>query len=696
MRTAYCLRLFLLFILASTSFSMDAQQFCGMQNLGHAANCSCGLYAIEEDQFSFVSPPSNFQFGGERTVIVNVNYSGFPANAEAAFDYAVDVWASVLSSNVPIVIDANWTSIGGGVLGFAGATTYRRNFTGAPMSGTWYPIALANKLHGSDLEPSQTDVECTFSSDFSWYFGTDGNCPGGQYDFVTVVLHELCHGLGCIGSADVNGALGSIGFSGDAVIYDEFTEDNAGTDLTSMPNNSATLGTALTSNNVYWNGALGLDGNSGVRPRLYAPGSWDGGSSYSHLNDATYPAGNVNSLMTPFLGSAEAIHDPGPIMAGMFEDMGWTFNSCEISNVTIGTQTSCNPATNQYTQEVIVTYDDPPADGSLTVNGFVFTITSSPQTCVLTLASNGLTLDCNVSFTEASACLFSIDDAWLAPTACCDNLRLVSVNSASDQIQIKNFGTCPVLTGTFQLCNDGACATISTMTLISGNIFLSANATLTVQWNAFAGANSSGNLSLHEPGALLGDATKILDFMQWGMTGQGEESTADGAGKWVAGTFITDLPPFNFTGSGINYGVAFWDGVTPPCSIQSLTTGTQSPCNEPDNTYTQQVIVNFISPPASGQLSVHGQLFSVASSPQTVTLTGLDSDGLPMNITAFFLLCECPGDFNGDNQTDILDFLLFLADYGCTSSCVADLTGDDFTDIGDFLILSSLFATQCP
>lgn len=28
------------------------------------------------------------------------------------------------------------------------------------------------------------------------YFGTDGNTPANQYDFVTVFMHELTHGLG--------------------------------------------------------------------------------------------------------------------------------------------------------------------------------------------------------------------------------------------------------------------------------------------------------------------------------------------------------------------------------------------------------------------------------------------------------------------------------------------------------------------
>ena len=43
------------------------------------------------------------------------------------------------------------------------------------------------------------DIVANFNSSFEWYLGTDGNA-GTSYDLMTVVLHELAHGLGFIGS----------------------------------------------------------------------------------------------------------------------------------------------------------------------------------------------------------------------------------------------------------------------------------------------------------------------------------------------------------------------------------------------------------------------------------------------------------------------------------------------------------------
>jgi hypothetical protein len=66
-------------------------------------------------------------------------------------------------------------------------------------------------------------------------------------------------------------------------------------------------------------------------PRMYAPLSWDQGSSYSHLDENTYPNGDPNSLMTPGINNGEAVHDPGPIARGMFTDMGWTTSASQVA-----------------------------------------------------------------------------------------------------------------------------------------------------------------------------------------------------------------------------------------------------------------------------------------------------------------------------------------------------------------------------
>ncbi len=74
---------------------------------------------------------------------------------------------------------------------------------------------------------------------------------------------------------------------------------------------------------MYFDSVQVRNANGGNRARLYAPTTWQQGSSYSHLNEATYPKGNPHSLMTPQLGTAEAIHFPGPITMALFSSIGW-------------------------------------------------------------------------------------------------------------------------------------------------------------------------------------------------------------------------------------------------------------------------------------------------------------------------------------------------------------------------------------
>lgn len=299
----------------------------------HGHQCdhqSCGLQALHQVMNTSIGPPADFVPGGERAVVITVNYSGFSAQAQAAFQYAVDIWSSLLTSSQPIVVNANWTVLGAGILGSAGPVTFTRDFGGAPLASTFYPAALANSINNSDLAPASVDIECNFNSAFAnWYLGTDGNCPADQYDFVSVVLHELCHGLGFVGSAyyiNPNGYYG-LGNPVFPVIYDRFAETGAGTDIPAFANPSVALGSALLSNDLYWWGMFGGIGNGGSRPRLYAPNAWAQGSSYSHLDEATYPAGNANSLMTYAIGTAEVIHNPGPVVLGMFQDMGWAMGA---------------------------------------------------------------------------------------------------------------------------------------------------------------------------------------------------------------------------------------------------------------------------------------------------------------------------------------------------------------------------------
>ena len=112
-----------------------------------------------------------------------------------AFQHAATIWSARLDSSVPIRIRAQFISLGAGVLGSAGPVSVLRDFPNAPLPGTWYHVALANKLAGVDLIPTNDDINANFSTNFNFYLGLDNN-HGALPDLVTVLIHEFAHGLG--------------------------------------------------------------------------------------------------------------------------------------------------------------------------------------------------------------------------------------------------------------------------------------------------------------------------------------------------------------------------------------------------------------------------------------------------------------------------------------------------------------------
>jgi hypothetical protein len=270
----------------------------------------------------------------------------FPEEAKVPFNAAAAVWGNLLKSSVPIRITACWSDLAGGTLGYSGGGTRHANFTNAPLADTWYAGSLANALAGSDLAEGYDDMHITYNSDYaaSFYYGTDGE-PAGKIDFMSVVLHEIAHGLNFSGSMayNVSTTMGSWGYGYPAYpnIYDTFMRDgtaNPGNLLINAAfyaNPSVALGSALRSDSVWFHGTNAMAANGGGRVKMYAPATWASGSSYSHLDYSTF-VGTANRLMVYSLSPGVAVHDPGPVTVGMFKDMGWPMgeNSTLYANFT--------------------------------------------------------------------------------------------------------------------------------------------------------------------------------------------------------------------------------------------------------------------------------------------------------------------------------------------------------------------------
>src|SRR5450759_3187650 len=81
------------------------------------------------------------------------------------FQEAASIWGGMLTSNVTIRVSASFSPLTcnttTAVLGSTYANKTYSDFSGAPIAGTWYVTALANKLAGTNLDTTNTDVDMT-------------------------------------------------------------------------------------------------------------------------------------------------------------------------------------------------------------------------------------------------------------------------------------------------------------------------------------------------------------------------------------------------------------------------------------------------------------------------------------------------------------------------------------------------------
>ncbi len=260
-----------------------------------------------------------------------------------AFEYAAKIFADLVVSSVPIEIDIAFDplspcSASSGVLGFAGFNTSHEGWTEGtppPLANTWYPQALANSYAGEDLHAGSRDITARFNSSVgsggclssaAWYYGLDENPPPSNFDFVTVALHEVAHGLGFATLVSLSSGTKAVGLDDTYMVN---LEDHSLASTWPSMSDAERQASAKDTGDLHWIGpeviaagaslSAGKDGSGHVR--MYAPSSLQSGSSVSHFDTSLVP----NDLMEPFL--SDATHDV-TLTSGLFLDIGWVLRRC--------------------------------------------------------------------------------------------------------------------------------------------------------------------------------------------------------------------------------------------------------------------------------------------------------------------------------------------------------------------------------
>ena len=279
-----------------------------------------------------------------------------PTAVRTIVDQAVFDWATTLDvGTAPLEINVSWRDLGStGILGSAGPNGFFQ-FVGEDFL---VPAPLTNVRINGDAQPGIPEIVVNLNSTFpAWYVGF-GPVTGNRIDLYSVMLHELGHGFGFTGSAfGTPPELFDPPFGYDTHVY------HGNNPLLNEPNPNA----LLTSDNLFF------DLPVGPRHKLYAPGIWQQGSSYSHFDEDTYMGSDPGTLMTPSIMRDEAQrHLDAPVL-GVMQQIGWDLKDpealtvlpapCPVHDSTSGTGPFAGPVAANTTRTVQVTGPLPAAQG---------------------------------------------------------------------------------------------------------------------------------------------------------------------------------------------------------------------------------------------------------------------------------------------------------------------------------------------
>ena len=235
---------------------------------------------------------------------------------------------------------------------------------------------------------------------------------------------------------------------------------------------------------------------------------------------------------------------------------------CAITNVSAGIQTSCNPVTSQYSQQIVLTIEYPPSTGFLSVNSINYPNFSTGTQAVLLVnePADGQSMGVNMFFTADPGCAYNADNVYVRREECCGNFRLAGVDPANHLLQLKNVLDCPATVDGWEIATSSTESHTLSSLLNPEVDLVEPGETIEVSYEGLEGSDWA---------MLFSPNNDVNDYVQWGPDGPlpifliaYEELET----LWPGGfeVYITDEPPYVYQGNG-NHGVMEWTGTSSQC-----------------------------------------------------------------------------------------------------------------------------------
>ncbi|UII28769.1 T9SS type A sorting domain-containing protein [Fulvivirga maritima] len=238
-----------------------------------------------------------------------------PAEALPAIKSVLSKWNAQVTTNTPIKISLEWAETGN-FMALTRPSSFIRNFSTNTPNNIWYPIALAEKLAGKELNnPDDFEIEIKLNAGINWYFGIDGKCDSNQIDLYTILLHEITHGMGFISSAEQTPE--GVIFSTDESfsVFDRLLMTGDHTRLINYESPQL-LEDLLSEGDIFISNTSDNDSYW----KCYSPITFSSGVSLSHWD---HDENTSNTLMRPFFDPGTYFHEIDERTNHVLKSIGW-------------------------------------------------------------------------------------------------------------------------------------------------------------------------------------------------------------------------------------------------------------------------------------------------------------------------------------------------------------------------------------
>ena len=270
-----------------------------------------------------VSVPITAGVVSNATVTYSFNYTAgaqyWTDAAKSAMQSAADTIASYIVVTQPVTLTFNVTASNAPNSSTLASTG--SDLTGFG-SGYSYTVVQNKLLSNVDSNGNQADGDIDVNFGQPWAYGD--SVGGGQYDFISTMMHEMMHAYGFLSYLDEAGYNTGTQWA----LFDSAVSNQNGT---LVIGGNYRFNTAYNPNltgangGLYFSGAHAVAAYGGLVP-LYTPDPWEAGSSLSHLDDYTFTGANTQ-LMNAIADSGLGVRVLSPIEQGILQDLGYTVSA---------------------------------------------------------------------------------------------------------------------------------------------------------------------------------------------------------------------------------------------------------------------------------------------------------------------------------------------------------------------------------